>query len=153
MKIYMLCGQSGSGKSTFGMKLQEELPNCAFIRIDDIPLELEPIERYYRYINKFVESIKSKQYDTIILDHHHSLRIMREEILDKIPIDCGEIELIVISLRPGTNNIISWRKTSSEPIINAVKHLYESYEMPTDEEFNKYGFKSVSNIVINNSIL
>ena len=136
----MLCGQSGAGKSTFGKFLYQNLPNSTFIRMDDVSLDLDPFQRYKQYITN-ISNICNSINDIIIIDHHHSVINMRKEILDSIKQD--NIDLIVITIRPDIETILSRKIKSTEKQKQQIINNYNSFETPSKEEFNKYNFNSI----------
>lgn len=145
----MLCGQSGAGKSTFGKFLYKNLKNVIFIRIDDISPDLDPFQRYEKYISNISNALNSIN-DLVILDHHHSIKWMRKEILNSInSIYYKNIDLIVIIIRPDIDTILSHKIKFTEKQKQQVINNYNSFELPTEEEFSHYDFNSIKIISFN----
>ena len=169
MRLIMLCGQGGAGKSTYGKWLEKELNNTILIRVDDLIIPGQPFDKKYvdKYINNIIKAINSN-YSNIIMDFAHDNATNRANILNKIisQINTQDIDFITISLRPGAETVVDWTikryrlgnfpkeeliKLIGEERINRVKNIYNNFQYPTIEEFEKYNFNSIQNYVIDNS--
>ena len=177
MKLIMLCGQGGIGKSTYGKWLVNQLNNAILLRLDDIVRNSNSKECHSSHIEQFYQLVKNtiieKKYENIILDFCHDVKANRKKALNNIltNLNNSDIEFITISLRPGYENIIKWRElllTKNKTLTldeideqfhyfftddfkKRVKKIYNDFQPPVKDEFKDYNFKSTTHIIIDNS--
>ena len=169
MRLIMLCGQGGIGKSTYGKWLVESLNNATLVRVDDFVNRREQCNETHvqAYIDKINTLIKENTYHNIIMDFSQDGPYSRAHILNGVfrDIPSENIKLVTISLRPTANKIIEWnkyklKKSSTSRVggndkyfqmLQQIESIYNHFVYPTMEEFVQYNFYSVTNLIIDNS--
>lgn len=161
LNIFMLCGQGSIGKSLFGKSLKQNLPQSIFLSFDSFVSKNNNFETNYKnYIFFIYKSINNKKIENIILDFSYCVfesRFLTFKILsEKYKINFNNINLYVINLRPGYQNIINFHsnKINKKLEINKkkeIKKVYYNFQFPVFKEFIYFNFKSILIFNINNS--
>lgn len=113
-------------------------------------LTSENFEKYfYLYVKKIQNAIDQK-FDIIIIDFSHDSITGREKVLNKLN-NLENIDFITFSLRPGIENILKWNVKREIRSLQEVEENYNSFEFPTKEEFLCFNFRTITNIIIDNS--
>lgn len=149
MTLIMLCGQGGSGKSTYANELIKSLKgNNIIISMDKIKDQHsnKTLEEFnLLYVNNIQMAINEK-YDYIICDYAQDTYDMRKWILKQLNIfEC--IDFIAIAIRPTYQKIIERiekYKTLSQEKKDKIKKIYLNFQMPTTKEFKNYNFNTIS---------
>lgn len=157
MYFIMLCGQGSTGKSTFGKFLKSNLLNTSieFIQMDRIvgqgTFSKECIKEYVYEIQCAIDGNVS-----IIADFSQDSISCREHILNNIIfLDSKKIDLVTVSMRPDIDALLD-RESKRKNIIlekediDKISTIYNSFIFPTNKEFEKYHFNSITHFVIQN---
>ena len=152
MKLIMLCGQGSSGKSYFASQLKNNLKgSICLVRMDDIVIETGEYN-LIEYINRIQDGLDGN-FDYVIMDLAQDSALVRTGILDMLNLKGKEIDFITFSLRPDIDVIIERQRKRQHPrellpeVEEKLRRIYTFFEYPTDEEFEKYNFNSVSHFI------
>ncbi len=152
MKLIMLCGQGSSGKSYFAMELRDALKGkVCLVRMDDIIIESKKYD-IAEYVNRIQNGLDNN-FDYVIMDLAHDTTLVRTAILDMLDFENKEIDFITISFRPGIDVIIERQRKRQYPselspeLEVKLRRIYTFFEYPSNKEFEKYNFNSISHFV------
>lgn len=152
MKLIMLCGQGSSGKSYFASQLKSKLKgNICLVKMDDVVIETGEYN-LIEYVNR-IQSGLDGNFDYVIMDLAHDSVLVRTGILDMLNFEDKEIDFITFSFRPDIDVIIERQRKRQHPhkllpeVEEKLRRIYTFFEYPTDKEFEKYNFNSISHFV------
>ena len=152
MKLIMLCGQGSSGKSYFASQLKSKLKgNICLIKMDDVVIETGEYN-LIEYVNRIQNGLDGN-FDYVIMDLAHDSVLVRTGILDMLNFEDKEIDFITFSFRPDIDVIIERQRKRQHPhkllpeVEEKLRRIYTFFEYPTDKEFEKYNFNSISHFV------
>lgn len=110
---YMLCGLTGSGKTTYAKKLQRENPDLVRLSVDEIVFKLHgrygidyPEDKYFDYYKPAVEEFDRRLIDllknrrSVILDTGFWTKAERNKYKKLIEENGGEWRLIYFKISP-----------------------------------------------------
>lgn len=152
MKLIMLCGQGSSGKSYFASQLKSKLKgNICLVKMDDVVIETGEYN-LIEYVNRIQNGLDGN-FDYVIMDLAHDSVLVRTGILDMLNFEDKEIDFITFSFRPDIDVIIERQRKRQHPhkllpeVEEKLRRIYTFFEYPTDKEFEKYNFNSISHFV------
>lgn len=161
MSIFiMLCGQGGSGKSTFSKKIKEEFPytNIQVCAIDNIvPKSMDKMDKkerefYYKQFIAQTQEAIDQDSSVIIVDFCFDTRGLREDFLSSLSFS-PNTNFICIRMKPPIETIIKWEVIKhgniSPELIELISRVYNEFQDFEDWEFEDYGFASVNTFVVN----
>ena len=151
----MLCGQGGSGKSTYANMLIKQLAgNNIIISMDQIKNLYfnKTIEEFNLLYVENIQNAINNNYDYIICDYAQDSYDMRRWILKQLTFPIP-IDFIAIAIRPTYEKIIERiekYKILLQKEKEKIKKIYEDFQMPYAAEFMQYNFNSIKIYEYNN---
>lgn len=157
--LIMMVGIPGSGKSYFAkeMTMYDKLDNnnVAIISRDDIRKNLigqsdDYFSKENEVFREFVDDINrclEVGVDRIYVDATHINRASRSKLLRKLALEGTEVRLVVVVM--DTPLELCKKRNSrrfgfSRVPDKAIEDMFKRYEVPTEEEFDRYNFSSVT---------
>ena len=150
-KLYVMCGVPGSGKSTAAKAYYTKHSSTTkLVSRDDIRFSLlKDNESYFKYekqvFNIFIKEIKSglkNGYD-VIADATHLNHHSRSKLLRSLGNSIKNIEIIAVVIKQPLEICLKQNKNRKGTKFfvpeNALKDMYENFEVPFEEE----GFKTI----------
>ena len=141
--LYIMCGAPGSGKSTFA---KTHYPDATYISRDEIRYSIvTENERYFskedEVFNIFVNKINTALRESVdvIADATHLNPRSRAKLLSHLNIDKTHTQVVTVVMRTPLNVCIerneNRRGTRGYVSPSAIKRMYNSFKMPTTEEY------------------
>lgn len=154
VRIFLLCGIPGSGKSFWAEKQANTLRDqCRVISRDKVRFSLlKDGEDYFKRENavfaQFVKEINdciSVGIPYIFIDATHLTKASRAKILNRLRIPAGvelAVEVFATSL-PTCLRRNAQRTGRARVPDDVIKNMADSFEYPWPTEFEKYGFSRI----------
>lgn len=148
--IKLLVGCPASGKTSWARDMERHAtvfnePFPAYVSRDDIRFKIvKETEEYFskekEVFNTFINTIQElidDRYPLIIVDATHVTKASRKKVLNQLDLKDYKVDIIV--LRPSLETCLE-RNTKREGRAcvpeTALINMYNSYEQPTEEEFD-----------------
>ena len=150
--LYLMCGVSGSGKSTYIQKYLT--PNCAWCSRDLVRFSLlEDNDNYFskenevfnKWINNINSEISNDKIDIIYVDATHLTPKARNKVLDKLSLN--NVDIIPISFELPLKTCLERNaKRTGRALVpeDTIINMYQGYKAPTMNE--KYKYKKIIKI-------
>lgn len=158
MNLYMICGVGSSGKSTLANFLSKTLPSNKLLKVDSyMKIYNNLLISYYYWIQDIKKTIVKNDKDNLIIDFSLDSTESRKRVLDEID-NFENINLICIFLNPDANVILKHYSQRDPNFIQTndkkikIQKLVNNVQLPTENEFKSYNFKSIKIIVLNEEI-
>lgn len=158
MNLYMICGIGSSGKSTLANFLSKTLSSSKLLKVDDYMRIYNNLSiSYYYWIQDIKKTTIENNEDNLIIDFSLDSIKSRRRVLDEI-YNFEDINLICIFLNPEANIILKHYSQRNPNFILTddkkikIQKLVNHVQLPTENEFKDYNFKSIKIIVLDKEI-